>query len=144
MYVNIRCCHAIKINFYSQFFERCERVTRTIASFGEDNWELLCELKRTYDPRGMIRHNFWPLDEDGRPLGLKSDMAHAKGKTMVDGVVDDGDDGYCSPSEEESRLHDKKLDAVSSNESFKTKKDKGKGREDLRLGNHFMDRSLRP
>jgi hypothetical protein len=34
------------------------------ASFGE-NWERLVALKKQYDPTGLFRNTFWPLDKDG-------------------------------------------------------------------------------
>jgi hypothetical protein len=116
-----------------------------MATFGDQNWERLTKLKRIFDPKGLIRHNFWPLDEHGRPLGLEEfDVAQGKGKTLVDGLVDGvgEDDDYLSPTEEDIEGLDHALKKESA--KMAPKKDKGKGREDLRLGNHFMDRSLRP
>ena len=76
--------------------------------YGDDNWARLTRLKRQYDPKGLIRHNFWPLDEDGRPLGIDT--------------VSDGPSSVKVP----------------------VKDAKGKGRDDLRTGNHFMDGQLMP
>lgn len=38
-----------------------------MASFGK-NWPQLAELKQKYDPVGLFKNNFWPLDKDGQPV----------------------------------------------------------------------------
>ena len=38
-----------------------------MASFGK-NWPQLAELKQKYDPEGLLKNNFWPLDKDGQPV----------------------------------------------------------------------------
>ena len=50
-----------------QFFGRHEPPARVAASFGE-NWERLVALKKKYDPTGLFRNTFWPLDKDGREM----------------------------------------------------------------------------
>jgi Berberine and berberine like len=51
----------------AQFLGRHELPARVAASFGE-NWERLVELKMKYDPTGLFRNTFWPLDKDGREM----------------------------------------------------------------------------
>ncbi|KAG8967436.1 hypothetical protein FRC03_009956 [Tulasnella sp. 419] len=72
------------------FLERREKVSRTIGVYGEANWQRLCDLKRKYDPNGLFRHNFWPLDETGKPIGLFEPHIDADGgtATQVDRGVD--------------------------------------------------------
>lgn len=103
------------------FSERKELVSRTIGMYGDENWERLKEVKRKYDPTGEIRHCFWPLDEEGRPLGLDE-----RKEPLVDGAL------------EEERGKGKPLSGPPAADS------KGKGKEDKRRGNHFMDRFLLP
>ncbi|KAG8980816.1 hypothetical protein FRB90_007463 [Tulasnella sp. 427] len=103
------------------FSERKELVTRTIGMYGEENWQRLIEVKRKYDPKGEIRHCFWPLDEEGRPLGLFDDE-----EPLVDGVA------------EAELKKGKPSSALPKQDS------KGKGKEDKRHGNHFMDKFLLP
>ncbi|KAG8896502.1 hypothetical protein FRC00_005845 [Tulasnella sp. 408] len=103
------------------FSERKELVSRTIGMYGDENWQRLIEVKRKYDPNGEIRHCFWPLNEEGRPLGLD-----VREEPLVDGVL------------EEERGKGKPLSGPPAADS------KGKGREDKRRGNHFMDRFLLP
>ncbi|TCD69583.1 hypothetical protein EIP91_007005 [Steccherinum ochraceum] len=50
------------------FLGRHETPERTMASFGK-NWPRLADLKRKYDPEGLFKNNFWPLDKDGQPIG---------------------------------------------------------------------------
>lgn len=50
------------------FLGRHETPERTMASFGK-NWTRLAELKRKYDPEGLFKNNFWPVDKDGQPIG---------------------------------------------------------------------------
>ncbi|GJE98185.1 hypothetical protein PsYK624_144070 [Phanerochaete sordida] len=50
------------------FLGRHEPPERTMASYGK-HWDRLADLKRKYDPQNMFRNNFWPLDEDGKPIG---------------------------------------------------------------------------
>lgn len=38
-----------------------------MESFGA-NWDRLKELKKQYDPTGMFRNSFWPLDSQGRVM----------------------------------------------------------------------------
>jgi hypothetical protein len=38
-----------------------------VASFGE-NWDRLVALKKEYDPTGLFRNTFWPLDKDGHEM----------------------------------------------------------------------------
>ena len=56
------CLHVQWCN--SQFLGRHEVPTRVAASFGE-NWERLVAVKKKYDPTGLFRNTFWPLDKDG-------------------------------------------------------------------------------
>lgn len=51
----------------SQFLGRHEIPTRVAGSFGE-NWERLVAVKKKYDPTGLFRNTFWPLDKDGREM----------------------------------------------------------------------------
>ncbi|KAG8926122.1 hypothetical protein FRC00_003230 [Tulasnella sp. 408] len=103
------------------FSERKELVSRTVGMYGDENWQRLIEVKRKYDPKGEIRHCFWPLNEEGRPLGLD-----VREEPLVDGAL------------EEERSKGKPLSGPPTADS------KGKGREDKRHGNHFMDRFLLP
>ncbi|CAE6410755.1 unnamed protein product [Rhizoctonia solani] len=50
------------------FLERREKRSRILGVFGPENWARLCALKKKYDPNGVFKHNFWPLDESGKPL----------------------------------------------------------------------------
>ncbi|QRV98380.1 FAD-binding domain protein [Ceratobasidium sp. AG-Ba] len=50
------------------FLERREKRSRILGVYGRDNWARLCALKKKYDPNGRLKHNFWPLDEDGMPI----------------------------------------------------------------------------
>lgn len=38
-----------------------------MASYGS-NWDRLKDLKKKYDPTGLFRNSFWPLDRDGRVM----------------------------------------------------------------------------
>ena len=49
---------------HAQFLGRGEPPARVAASFGE-NWERLVALKKKYDPTGLFRNTFWPLNKDG-------------------------------------------------------------------------------
>lgn len=89
--------------------------------YGKENWGRLTEVKRKYDPKGKIRHCFWPLDDEGVPLGLDD-----KEEPLADGLAD-GESGEAKPLS----------DAPKSDS-------KGKAKEDRRTGNHFMDRFLLP
>ncbi|KAG8903742.1 hypothetical protein FRB99_002833 [Tulasnella sp. 403] len=103
------------------FFERRELVSRTIGTYGEANWDRLTVIKRKYDPNGMMRHNFWPLEDDGRPLGL--DIKNTLGESSSAERAD-GDDSAPPP--------------------LTSGRAKGKGKLDRRHGNHFMDKLLLP
>jgi hypothetical protein len=50
--------------YNAQFLGRGEPPARVAASFGE-NWERLVALKKKYDPTGLFRNTFWPLNKDG-------------------------------------------------------------------------------
>ncbi|KAF8608453.1 hypothetical protein BDV93DRAFT_519490 [Ceratobasidium sp. AG-I] len=50
------------------FLERRETRSRILGVYGAQNWARLCTLKKKYDPNGMLRHNLWPLDEEGKPI----------------------------------------------------------------------------
>ncbi|KAH9980662.1 hypothetical protein BJV74DRAFT_855752 [Russula compacta] len=52
---------------FPSFLGRHEPPARVAASFGE-NWERLVALKKKYDPTGLFRNTFWPLDKDGREM----------------------------------------------------------------------------
>ncbi|KAN0125501.1 hypothetical protein V8E52_000708 [Russula decolorans] len=52
---------------FPSFLGRHERPARVAASFGE-NWERLVALKKKYDPTGLFRNTFWPLDKDGHEM----------------------------------------------------------------------------
>lgn len=41
-----------------------------MACFGT-NWERLREVKEQYDPTGLFRNSFWPLDIDGQALSAE-------------------------------------------------------------------------
>lgn len=49
---------------FPSFLGRGEPPARVAASFGE-NWERLVALKKKYDPTGLFRNTFWPLNKDG-------------------------------------------------------------------------------
>ncbi|KAG9009848.1 hypothetical protein FRB94_013535 [Tulasnella sp. JGI-2019a] len=102
---------------YPSFLERKELVTRTIGAYGQENWDKLVVLKRKYDPRAIFRHNFWPLEDDGKPIGTLTDE--------LDGI----------PEASEPPQKTAEPSKVSG---------KGKGKIAGRHGNHFMDRFLRP
>jgi Berberine and berberine like len=53
--------------YNAQFLGRHEPPARVAASFGE-NWERLVALKKQYDPTGLFRNTFWPLDKDGAQI----------------------------------------------------------------------------
>lgn len=55
------------LHFISQFFGRHEYPERVMASYGE-NWGRLCEIKEKYDPHGLFRNTFWPLNNEGYPI----------------------------------------------------------------------------
>ncbi|KAH9976297.1 hypothetical protein BGW80DRAFT_1549469 [Lactifluus volemus] len=52
---------------FPSFLGRHEVPARVAASFGE-NWERLVALKKQYDPTGLFRNTFWPLDKDGAEI----------------------------------------------------------------------------
>ncbi|TDL16930.1 hypothetical protein BD410DRAFT_794846 [Rickenella mellea] len=52
---------------YPSFLGRNERPSRVMGSYGE-NWSRLCEVKRKYDPTGLFKNTFWPLDIHGEPI----------------------------------------------------------------------------
>ncbi|KAH8110449.1 hypothetical protein DFH11DRAFT_1730360 [Phellopilus nigrolimitatus] len=52
---------------YPAFLGRHERADRVMACYGE-NWSRLCEIKRKYDPRGLFKNTYWPLDIDGNAI----------------------------------------------------------------------------
>ena len=60
-------CNSSQMERTAQFLGRHELPARVAASFGE-NWERLVELKMKYDPTGLFRNTFWPLDKDGREM----------------------------------------------------------------------------
>ncbi|KAI9465374.1 hypothetical protein BJY52DRAFT_1202468 [Lactarius psammicola] len=49
---------------FPSFLGRGEPPARVAASFGE-NWERLVALKKKYDPTGLFRNTFWPLNKEG-------------------------------------------------------------------------------
>ncbi|KAI0041089.1 hypothetical protein FA95DRAFT_1501917 [Auriscalpium vulgare] len=49
---------------FPSFLGRHEIPERVVASYGA-NWERLAKLKSTYDPQGLFRNSFWPLDGEG-------------------------------------------------------------------------------
>lgn len=49
---------------FPSFLGRGERPARVASSFGE-NWERLVALKKKYDPTGLFRNTFWPLNKEG-------------------------------------------------------------------------------
>ncbi|KAL5512481.1 hypothetical protein ACEPAG_3134 [Sanghuangporus baumii] len=49
---------------YPAFLGRHESASRIMGCFGQ-NWDRLREIKQKYDPRGLFRHTFWPLDVEG-------------------------------------------------------------------------------
>ncbi|EJT97046.1 hypothetical protein DACRYDRAFT_102705 [Dacryopinax primogenitus] len=55
------------------FAERCEKLARITATYGEENFTRLCRLKQEYDSTGLFRHTLWPLRKDGRPVMDPSD-----------------------------------------------------------------------
>ncbi|KIM76644.1 hypothetical protein PILCRDRAFT_797325 [Piloderma croceum F 1598] len=52
---------------YPTFLGRHEPPARTMACFGP-NWPRLVEIKHKYDPSGMFRNTFWPLDTHGQAI----------------------------------------------------------------------------
>ncbi|KAI0264192.1 hypothetical protein BC834DRAFT_884175 [Gloeopeniophorella convolvens] len=52
---------------FPSFFGRREAPARVRASFGA-NWERLVAVKKRYDPTGVLRNTFWPLDSDGAEI----------------------------------------------------------------------------
>ncbi|KAH9846507.1 hypothetical protein C2E23DRAFT_890825 [Lenzites betulinus] len=52
---------------YPTFLGRHEPPARTMACYGK-NWDRLAALKRKYDPHGLFKNNFWPLDARGNPI----------------------------------------------------------------------------
>ncbi|KAI0302441.1 hypothetical protein B0F90DRAFT_1714787 [Multifurca ochricompacta] len=54
-------------SFPLPFLGRHEPPARVAASFGE-NWGRLVTLKKKYDPTGLFRNTFWPLDKDGAEI----------------------------------------------------------------------------
>jgi hypothetical protein len=50
-----------------QFLGRHESAGRVAACFGE-HWPRLRALKAEYDPHGMFKNTYWPLDVDGEPV----------------------------------------------------------------------------
>lgn len=65
--VRFPSCAVLNRNIYRslQFLGRQEPPARVMACFGE-NWARLKELKQKYDPDGMFRNTFWPLDAQGQ------------------------------------------------------------------------------
>lgn len=57
-------CHWYRCDYDAQFLGRGEPPARVAASFGE-NWERLVALKKKYDPTGLFRNTFWPLNKEG-------------------------------------------------------------------------------
>ncbi|KAI0701004.1 hypothetical protein C8T65DRAFT_709583 [Cerioporus squamosus] len=53
---------------FPTFLGRHEPPSRTMSCYGK-SWARLAELKRKYDPNGLFRNNFWPLDGDGNSIG---------------------------------------------------------------------------
>ncbi|KIY46091.1 hypothetical protein FISHEDRAFT_48116 [Fistulina hepatica ATCC 64428] len=49
------------------FLGRRESTARIQSCFGK-NWGRLCEVKKKYDPDGVFKCNFWPLDGDGNEV----------------------------------------------------------------------------
>jgi len=52
---------------YPCFLGRHEPPARTMGCFGT-NWSRLADLKKEYDPFGLFRNNFWPLDVHGEVI----------------------------------------------------------------------------
>ncbi|KAF8557909.1 hypothetical protein OG21DRAFT_1434413 [Imleria badia] len=52
---------------FPSFLGRHELPGRVMACFGE-NWDRLCEVKRTYDPSNFFRNSLWPLDAKGEAI----------------------------------------------------------------------------
>lgn len=52
---------------FGQFLGRHEPAARAMACYGK-NWARLADLKRKYDPTGLFKNNFWPLDKDGNAV----------------------------------------------------------------------------
>ncbi|EIN06442.1 hypothetical protein PUNSTDRAFT_121659 [Punctularia strigosozonata HHB-11173 SS5] len=52
---------------YTCFLGRHESEARISACFGE-HWARLRDLKNKYDPQGMFRNNYWPLDPERDPV----------------------------------------------------------------------------
>ncbi|KAL5638537.1 hypothetical protein ACGC1H_005271 [Rhizoctonia solani] len=74
------------------FLERRENRSRILGVYGAENWARLCALKKKYDPDGMFRHNFWPLDEDGKPIVDPKEMrsgADLPGGHRMDSTLDE-------------------------------------------------------
>ncbi|KAG8688945.1 hypothetical protein FRC11_004457 [Ceratobasidium sp. 423] len=74
------------------FLERREKRARILGSYGAENWARLCALKKKYDPDGIFRHNFWPLDGDGKPIVDPREMrngADLPGGHRMDLTLDD-------------------------------------------------------
>ncbi|KAH7334971.1 hypothetical protein B0J17DRAFT_720504 [Rhizoctonia solani] len=74
------------------FLERREKRSRILGVYGPENWARLCALKKKYDPDGMFRHNFWPLDESGKPIVDPREMrngADLPGGHRMDMTLDD-------------------------------------------------------
>ncbi|CAE6487788.1 unnamed protein product [Rhizoctonia solani] len=74
------------------FLERREKRARILGSYGAENWARLCALKKKYDPDGMFRHNFWPLDKQGKPIVDPREMrngADLPGGHRMDLTLDD-------------------------------------------------------
>ena len=61
----------IELTDVTKFLGRNEDPTRPIASFGE-NWDRLCALKRRFDPAGLFRNTFWPVDIHGDPVAART------------------------------------------------------------------------
>ncbi|CAE6456829.1 unnamed protein product [Rhizoctonia solani] len=74
------------------FLERREKRSRILGVYGAENWARLCALKKKYDPDGVFRHNFWPLDESGKPIVDPREMrngADMTGGHRMDSTLDD-------------------------------------------------------
>ncbi|CUA67124.1 Titin [Rhizoctonia solani] len=74
------------------FLERREKRSRILGVYGAENWARLCALKKKYDPDGIFRHNFWPLDEHGKPIVDPKEMrsgADLPGGHRMDSTLDE-------------------------------------------------------